>query len=104
VALHRHAGFDRHQLERPKDDLAEVSNRGHRVIDAQNGGATFSAISRRPATFSNALLISPCLSLTAVADVIGDTSMSVLDLVALVFGLAVVGYLVLQIVYPERFK
>ncbi len=31
VALHRDAGLDRHQLERPQHDLAEMTDRGHRA-------------------------------------------------------------------------
>jgi len=30
--------------------------------------------------------------------------MNVIDIVGLVYGLAVVGYLILAIVYPDRFK
>jgi hypothetical protein len=35
MTLNRDAGLDRHQLERPKDDLAEVTNRGHRVSNTR---------------------------------------------------------------------
>ena len=35
---------------------------------------------------------------------IADTPMNLIDVVALVYGLAVVGYLILTIVYPDRFK